>query len=505
MPPPSLGDPGGDPQARREVALMLAVVAAIAVCLRAWMLWTTNATDTAALITLRMSENLAHGQGFVYNAGEPVLGTTAPLWAMVMALVIKLGAPGLAAGKVITIAADGGLCVVTYLWLRQLGHERAGRLASVLIAMSPRLIHWSISGMGASLITLGSISVWLAYAKRRDLLAAVLLGVLFVARWDTLLLTGVYAIAVTLRDRRLPLRSVGVFILTVAPWIVVATLYFGNPIPVTWAAKRIVQQRVLGEVFAPYAREILHILVTDALDVMLSLAALTGLVLLIVRRRTSFYPALAWYALFWVVFVVSKAAPSDRYALRTYPIYLAFASIAAVEIASRAAVLVPRVERWIVPALGATAASVAVGPLLAAQHRLRSNQVFEQTVRAPVGRWLDEHAASSDRVFISSQSSIGYIGYYAHRPILDPKGLVTPEVLPYWSPEHRYPDLAIVRAFRPTWCVVRNDELPVFKQVAASSGHPWDDDYRLAFASPNEASPIYYVFRRNEPTAARLP
>ena len=37
-------------------------------------------------ITFRYSLNLASGHGFVYNLGEPVLGTTAPLWALVLAL-----------------------------------------------------------------------------------------------------------------------------------------------------------------------------------------------------------------------------------------------------------------------------------------------------------------------------------------------------------------------------------------------------------------------------------
>ena len=35
-------------------------------------------------ITFRYALNLASGFGFVYNIGQPVLGTTSPLWAMVL-------------------------------------------------------------------------------------------------------------------------------------------------------------------------------------------------------------------------------------------------------------------------------------------------------------------------------------------------------------------------------------------------------------------------------------
>ena len=44
-------------------------------------------------ITFRYSLNLASGHGFVYNLGEPVLGTTTPLWALALALFAALGAP----------------------------------------------------------------------------------------------------------------------------------------------------------------------------------------------------------------------------------------------------------------------------------------------------------------------------------------------------------------------------------------------------------------------------
>jgi hypothetical protein len=45
-------------------------------------------------ITFRYSLNLASGHGFVYNLGEHVLGTTTPLWTLVLARALAvLGAP----------------------------------------------------------------------------------------------------------------------------------------------------------------------------------------------------------------------------------------------------------------------------------------------------------------------------------------------------------------------------------------------------------------------------
>ncbi|MDP6777925.1 MAG: hypothetical protein QGI83_14300, partial [Candidatus Latescibacteria bacterium] len=37
-------------------------------------------------ITYRYARNIAEGHGFIYNPGESVLGTTAPLYALILAL-----------------------------------------------------------------------------------------------------------------------------------------------------------------------------------------------------------------------------------------------------------------------------------------------------------------------------------------------------------------------------------------------------------------------------------
>ena len=44
-------------------------------------------------ITFRYSLNLAAGHGFVFNVGDPVLGTTTPLWTLVLALCAAAGMP----------------------------------------------------------------------------------------------------------------------------------------------------------------------------------------------------------------------------------------------------------------------------------------------------------------------------------------------------------------------------------------------------------------------------
>ena len=75
---------------RRAPAFVLGLAALIRTAVGLW-LGFRPFDDT--YITFRYSLNLASGYGFVYNLGEPVLGTTAPLWAMVLALCAAQARP----------------------------------------------------------------------------------------------------------------------------------------------------------------------------------------------------------------------------------------------------------------------------------------------------------------------------------------------------------------------------------------------------------------------------
>src|SRR5205823_14822555 len=68
-----------------------------------------------AFITLRYARNLAEGQGLVFNAGERVLGTTTPLFALLLAPVGALA--GTAALPVAAVVV-GIACAGAVTWLQ---------------------------------------------------------------------------------------------------------------------------------------------------------------------------------------------------------------------------------------------------------------------------------------------------------------------------------------------------------------------------------------------------
>src|SRR5262245_31922234 len=81
------------------------------ILLAALVLWTwfhlfTRIRLEDALITYRYASNVATGVGFVYNAGERVLGTTTPLLTLVLGLAgAALGPDSIPASSSLLMAA----------------------------------------------------------------------------------------------------------------------------------------------------------------------------------------------------------------------------------------------------------------------------------------------------------------------------------------------------------------------------------------------------------------
>ncbi|HEY5960843.1 MAG TPA: hypothetical protein VIV60_30015 [Polyangiaceae bacterium] len=104
-----------------------------------------------AFVTFRQAFNLVHGEGFTCNPGERSEGTSSPLFALLMALPIALGAePPLAAASIGTLSFVA--CVVlAYSTTVNIVRDRPSRLlgigAAAIVAASPLLAFHSQTGM----------------------------------------------------------------------------------------------------------------------------------------------------------------------------------------------------------------------------------------------------------------------------------------------------------------------------------------------------------------------
>lgn len=223
----------------KQPAFQLALVLVLTLAGRLfYVLFTGFATDDA-FITFRYAHMLADGQGFVYNPGERVYGTTTPLFTLLLSgwLLISGSSPLLGARLVGMIAALGA-SAFTWLAVRRLGGSPLQQALAGL-ALGLCISQWShdTNGMETALLPCLMAASWFALAARQYTWAGIVCGLLLWTRLDTVLWPLALTFAVLFENRRAAIRLSSITAAVYSPWVIFASLYFGSPIPHTVAAK----------------------------------------------------------------------------------------------------------------------------------------------------------------------------------------------------------------------------------------------------------------------------
>jgi len=153
-----------------------------------------------AWIHAQFARNIATGQGFAFNPGDRVAGSTAPLYTMLLALLYRVTGEFVWTAKVLGILCQCASAILIFLamlrWDPQ-GWVKA-ILAAVLVAISPPLLWGSLSGMEISLYLLFVCAGIYFLASGRPVLATLCWGVGVWVRPDGLFLL---ALGVLFADR----------------------------------------------------------------------------------------------------------------------------------------------------------------------------------------------------------------------------------------------------------------------------------------------------------------
>jgi hypothetical protein len=399
-----------------------------------------------AYITFRYSQNLLNGYGLVYNPGEAVLGTTTPLYALLLSLIATFfngsQAPYPVLALTLNAFADGLTCLLLIRLGRHLGYPRAGIATGLLWALAPMSVTFAIGGMETSidiLILMGSLYM---YSMHRPVLAALLAAFSLLTRPDALLaiLPLLLARAITIVKSswdRSSLIEVIAFGGPLAIWGILSTFSYGSPIPQSVSAKTIAYKlpgdaaliRLLQHFATPFQGNLLlgRYYIAFGLLVFPSLAIIGWRRVL--QKKRYLWPLAIFPLLYFIVFSIANPLIFRWYLAPPLPLFLLGMMIGIESLAlelKRTMVFSISTLLFLLFTLNAWTLAPDHGPSRPAP-KMAYIKLEELYIRAVED--LKPRLAPGSQI---ATGDIGAVGYFSQAPILDMVGLISPITLEYF-------------------------------------------------------------------------
>lgn len=372
-----------------------------------------------AYITFRYARNLAEGAGLVYNAGERVLGTSAPLFAVLLAGLHRLTGAAIPA---LAFAAGAACLLACSLLGYRLARRASGPLFAALFvvaALSPRFsLQVFASGMETPLYLAGLLGAVELACRGRDAAAFAAAGALCFLHPDAAVLAVALSLALRAVRGRWPWRALVLGLAPAAAAAAALWIAYGSPLPHSVTAKRLAYAMPSGHAFSRLTETILDTLVareTPGPPFVAALVAAAALALILVFGRAALggLPVLSFAgfsALYIAAFAIANPLVFDWY---RPPLALAAAFVLAACVGR-----LPRAGR------------AAAGFLLAAS---AAAHVAAFRPYEPSGR-EDVYARAAATLELRSEETvaapeIGALGWATRAHVLDTTGLVSPAAL----------------------------------------------------------------------------
>jgi hypothetical protein len=437
-----------------------------------------------AYITYRYARNIALGRGFVYNVGESVLGTTTPLYTLLLA-GLSLIWPDLPLLSHTVGVLAWMLCVPLTYGIGQVGRPRTvGIAAAAFIAVNPLFLN--VLGMETTLYILLILSTFYLHLREQPSWAALCAGLAFLMRWDGILVVGVFLFAELLKERKTFFRASLVCMSIIVPWLAYSFVTFGSVFPNSFFAKvgQGWNQGLGGAEIGSFGRGLW--LLADSmysenhLFILLPIFAVLGL-LSVLLNRARWWPLLLWTMTYLGGYIALGVL---RFGWYYTPLAPALALLVAegIELATR-----PPSLRF-----GSRARLVTFTTLLLVLCLLpnidlllrsrRTEMDVHSATYVQVGEWLKTHTPPSSSVALLE---IGIIGFFSDRTVIDTMGLVSPEMVGHlenwrqtleFAINYYWPDY-VVALERTAWADIVNE--PWFKEA-----------YSLQTQIENDADPV---------------
>jgi hypothetical protein len=419
-------------------------------------------------ITYRYSRNILAGNGFTFNVDERVLGTTTPLYTLILtglaAFTGGVQAPFPIISWLLNSLFDAVSCVVLFEIGKKISTFRVGAITALIWSIAPFSVTFAIGGLETSLFILLLLLTSFFYLNKLSLGLWLCASLMILTRPDALIFV-LPLLFLPLIQKRLEIYQLKAMILAAIPlisWLVFSYIYFGTLLPHSIAAKSVAY---LLPDNAAFIRLLQHFLTPFSEDYTLSpgflyIGLITIPLFFVVGSMTIFknnpiiLSLLIYPLLYFITFSIAHPLIFRWYLTPPLPIYMLILLTGAetflkkcFEIANGKLTTLksPAINfagpGW--PALTNTTLTIALLlPLFFTLNSWILHPDHGNDSPSPEMAWikLEElyKSASKDVIAVTTSDSVvaagdvGVLGYYTNRTILDTVGLNSPVSSSYY-------------------------------------------------------------------------
>jgi len=385
----------------------------------------------SAYITYRYAENIAAGNGFVYNVGERVLGVVTPLYTILLALFALAHLPLPFVSQILGIAASGLIGILLYLYCRRVIPGAACILPPLLYALWPNAVNTDISGTEMTLFSLALLSFFYALLTARYRAALVVSALSALVRPEGVLLIVLYFLfKFTLKlhnFKRDYLPDLLVVTGVLLPWFAFSAIYFGSPIPQAVDASLAWRSGLENDGSFRRFIELLHL--SSPVGWIVTLGALWGIGYSLMRIYWG------WLEALFAMLIIAGLALSGVHLFFWYsaPVTVLLALFLGIGAAGGFALLGSIVKNKLVVQIISIAlilsAIPVVGNSFSAVVSFNKQQARTYRFRRRMSVFLSERAKSAMKAPALVTEDIGYPGFYYRGQVIDRDGFVTPSAI----------------------------------------------------------------------------
>jgi hypothetical protein len=472
-----------------------------------------------AYITFRYARNLLDGHGLVFNSGEAVLGTTTPLYALLLsALGLPLGgseAPFPLMALLVSAAADAITALLLIRIGRRLGSTAAGVAAALIWAIHPWSVTFAIGGMETSLFIALLSATFYLHLTGQPIMAAGTGGLALITRPDALIFLApilIDRILVTTKkeenSRSLGWQEAAAFGVPVGLWIVFSTIAYGSPIPQSVAAKAVAYElppsaglvRLLQHYATPFIWHEIVGSVWIAVGIILYPTLFALGALFAVRTTTRAWPLVVFPWIYLLAYSIANPLLFRWYLVPPLPLYILGIFLGGARLSRDLKHWFPLALLTLLGIFGSLSAwtlNPDHGPTRPAPEMafIQLELLYEQAAEE-----LSNHIQPGE---VLAAADIGTLGYHTPGEIFDLLGLISPEASTYYPlPSSAYAinyavPSQLVADVRPEFIVI----LEVYGRNTLLQNEQFGMDYELLSQLKTDiyGSDGLLIFMRNDP------